>query len=746
MSLLITEEQAQQPEVIALKEQLAFYEEKVANDQISSRSQESFAVPYIGEDYTAPDWSNSTEKGCTSEVETVDEIADFAAGYSCEIIPSITIGTSFTQRPQYPFPSLYKNSSLAVQNKRDMELQQAKIDNWFDQDRIPGATVHGNVSSPDVLANTVWTLRGTPEEREAAAYENDLGVNDADVGDDATDVFEAAVHYLAKNWTIWITNPTALKAINKLIAMFVANVIDDDALRFKFQFIDPILIAVPETRTTNVKHWDFYPETLPEKYPRQPFDEEFRDDDVISWLQVANGSPFSRLKPYTAHQSNFKVTNTLFTKTDAFSKDNLDDAMAEGRVFVCDFKEYHEANIKPGPGVGAYLYSPIAMFAVPKSGGALKTIAIQATQDTPQNRVEKVLWRNFNRQQADKPLSEILTPKSNYWAWQQMKSIFMTMYAGSNVVDHLSTHVYLYPVPISLYRNIPDHHPLTALLEPHLMSLVANNHAGIFSEVGFPDPVNEEYGDGTTGLLSGLPEKVSGWTGETFVEETVKRANWYDFKANSTPLDRKTDTDFSAIEDFPLHDDSAIFPVMKEWVENYLSLYYSNDTDVIQDHEVQAFCAELTDKVSGFPASLASIAELVDMVTRIIYWMSNNHALEAVLSCQKLAPFGYFSNWVPRANSRRTEMDWLNTLPPLNMGLATFCGSRIFVDLPVDWHRSLGKYPHGQFMHDPRVYPHLNKFQQKLKEVDEKIKTKNSSRRWEYNLMRPSTMTCSPWN
>ena len=329
------------PEVIAFREAVAVFDAKIANDQISSSTQESFAVPYIGE-YTPPDWSYSEEKGCTAEVGTVDEIADLAAGYSCDGA-SITIGTSFTQRDQYPFPTLYHNASASVQSERDQELIQARVDNWFDDVLISGAWVHGNVSSPDVLKNTVWTLRGTAEERAATARENHMGVNDADVGDDATDVFEAFVHYFNKNMLLFIFNPSILSKVTDLIEIFIANAFDDDLFRLKFQFIDPILLAVPETRTNNIEHWNFYPDDLPNKYPKQPFHDEFRDDDVMSWLQVAHASPFSRLKPYTSHQSNFKVTNSIFRKTDAFASDNLDTAMAQGRVFVCDFKEYHDA-------------------------------------------------------------------------------------------------------------------------------------------------------------------------------------------------------------------------------------------------------------------------------------------------------------------------------------------------------------------------------------------------------------------
>lgn len=730
------------PELLAFNEAVALFDAQNQNCE-NVGSSDDFAVPDISE-YTAPDWSGSEEVGCTAEIE-VQDLGAVGAGYSCKPL-QLTIGTAYTQKEEYPFPSLYHNASSDVQAQRDAELNQAKIDNWFDDVRIPGAWVHGNVGSPDVLENMVWTLRGTPEARAARGREHHMGVNDADVGEDATDVFEAAIRYFQKNIWLFIRYPSFLAKMTALIRLFVENAFDDDLFRVKFQFIDPILAAVPQVNTKNIEDWNFYPDCMEESYPKQPFDSEFRNDDVVAWLQVAYATPYSRLKPLRSPQSNFKVTNNMFKAIDGFQNDDLNDAMADGRVFVTDFKEYHKANTNPGPHNGAHFYAGIAMFAVPKNGGDLKTIAIQPTQHTPKNRIERTAWRTLNLQDPDKPLSEILTPKSNHWAWQQTKLAFMSMYAISNVIDHLSTHVYLYPLPISLYRNIPNHHPLTALLEPHMMSLVANNHAGIFSEVGFPDPLHMGYGDGTTGLLSGLPSRVSGWTGETFVEETVRQAGTYDFVRDSTPLNRNSDTQFQKIAEFPLHDDEGTLPIIRQWVDDYVRLYYDSDADVLMDHEVQSFCAELEDKVAGFPGELGSKEELVDMLARVIYWMSTNHTLEALLSCQKFAPFGYFSNWLPRKNSKRTEQDYLNTLPPLNYALASFCGSRIFVDLPTDWHRSLGKYPHGQFMHDPRVYPHLENFQRRLLALDEGIKDKNKNRRWEYSLMRPSTMTCSPWN
>ncbi len=681
----------------------------------------------------------------TAEVKHVGNIVAVGKGY-CD--GQASIGTSYTQLPAYPFPKLYHRSDDLEKSLRNQELEKAKIDNWFEDSVMPGAVVHANVSSPDVRQNSIWTLRGTPAQRENFAHENDLGVDDAHPAEDAIDFFEALFPYFEKNWPIWAANPRALSNISRLLSLLVENALDgSNPDQVKLGLVDHILILVPATRTNCVDHWDFYPD-IGNKYPKQPFDEEFRDDDVIAWLQVAAGSPYSRLKPYIKHQDNFQVTNEHFRQTDDFKDDDLDQAMAEGRVFVVDFKEFHPANTKPpaNDSDGGRLFTPIAMFAVPKTGGPLKTIAIQSTQHTPQSTQERLLWKYLNIQDANKPLSDILTPGSDYWSWQMTKNLFMSMYAICNVVDHLSTHFFLGSIPISFYRNIPKQHPLTALLETHFMSLVTNNHLGVFWEVGTANA--ESYGRTDHGLLSGMANKMTGWTGETFIEETVRLAGTYHFVEGSTPLDRSKDTQFSAIEDFPLHDDEGIYPVIEKWVRNYINLYYRNDSDVQKDHELQAFCHEVVNnsKVNGFPESLSTVEELIEMLTRLIFWMTNNHALEATLSAQKFAPVGYWSDRVPRNDETKLELDWFNILPPINVGMAVFCASRIFVDLPREWHRSLGKYPKGQFMHDQRVYKHLDTFQQELVALDDHIKDKNQSRRWAYNLKRPSTMTVSPWN
>lgn len=673
------------------------------------------------------------------------------------VLPNLGTGSPGSEDGVFPFPRIYKRATAEQQSRRDDELAQAKLNNFYNDTALPGAVIHGNPHhSQEALANGSWEVRGTEEERSQHAREDNLGLDDSNAGEDSIDMYESMFYYLEKNCELWATNDGAVTNVQQLLTVLTDAVLSDVGVA-RITMVDPVIAFAPASRPNDIKYYDFYPEAFPQRYPKQPFDQDFRDDDVVAWVQTAHSSPFHRLKPYTEHLNNFSVTNEHFRRTEAFQNDDLDQAMADGRVFIVNYADFNEFNLRtPSPGSqGARLYTAMALFAVPKHSDGLKVVAIQSTQDTPRDEAERRAWKENNTQDADRPLSDILTPADDYWSWQMAKTLFLSMYAMSSVVDHLSMHVYLGAVPVGFYRNIPRQHPLSALVLPHMHGLVGNNWGGIFgspsSDIAMDAAVPRDdtrFGRGDRGILTGAIERVSGWSGQTFLDAAVKISKRYEFVEHSTPEDRNQNKRFSAIGDFPLLDDSGIYPILKEWVSNYLKLYYRNDADVVHDHELQAFCYETANdgQVKGFPAALNSIDDMIDMVTRLIYWMSNNHALEATLSCIKLAPLSYWSDRVPRNDEVKQESDWFDIMPPINVGLGIFCASRLFVDLPRDWFRSLGRYPEGNFMHDRRIYTHLETLQQRMMGLEAEIAEKNEARRWPYSMMRPSTMTCSPWN
>ncbi len=660
-----------------------------------------------------------------------------------------TIGGATGELPKFPSSSLPQHSDNSALTARQDEIVEAQNVNWFAYDKLDGAVVHGNMEAQDLLDNTKWMLKGTDEERAQHAHEDDFGVDDAHPGENAIDIYEAVPQYVAKNFLAFIEAPNIISALLRMLALIFENIFNGDFSQLKFEIIDPVLIGLPARKALNEEELNFFPDD-DQRYPKPTYYHDYRDDDLMGWLQVAPMAPlYKHLSLYTEHLTNFPVTNEMFKQVSHFRQDDLEQAMLDKRVFIANYNNFHPQTTaeKPNQAYGATLNAALALFAIPKNGGSLKIIAIQPTQN---NQPSNFLWwlnRTFGVNDNNNPWSRILTPADDYWTWQMAKNTVTTMSSMSGVVDHLSTHLYLGPIPIAFYRNIPSHHPLAALLDTHLMSLVGNNFTGIFKDVG-TNFSSVDFGDGYHGLLTGAISNLSGFSSESFVNATVARAQEYHFIEDSTPLDRSQDDDYAKIQDYALHDDNQILPIIKRWVGNYLSLYYSNDTDVINDYELQGFLSETTNlgQVNGFPDNATSIDELVDITSRIIFWMSTNHALDRFPSFSTIGSLGYYSSRVPGPGEVHNKNDWLNICPTINAGLALFVFSRIFVDLPTDWHRSLGKYPQGQFMQDQRIYSHLTKFQDELKALDDEIKTKNEARRWGFDLRMPSTITVSPWN
>lgn len=669
--------------------------------------------------------------------------------------PSFIGGNTIYTAP-FPTPSLPQNTSGSDLAARQEELNVAATNNYFNFSALPGGIgVHGNMQSPDVNLNSPWRIRvsGIPEGTVIndpskltipAGREDDFGVDDADPGEDSIDIAEPLIRYIEKNWWALLTSysniPDAIQKLTQVVQDLLKIIVDSNGNpnNIKAEIIDPILLLLPVVKPKTRELADYFPRQVAADYRhyiKPDWAGDFRNDDVMGWLQVAPSTPiYDHLQPYTQHQSNFPINDVLFRKAKGFENDSLDRAMREKRLFIADYKAV-EGNIKKRPtgtgyDYGANLYMPIALFAVPRgSDKNLKIIAIQPTQDAS---------------------SQIMTPADDYWSWQKAKNVVTTISSFSAVIDHLGTHVFLGRIPVGFYRHIPQQHPLRSIIEPHLMSLVTNNYSGIFAEVqtgAATDPFATPY----NGLLTGIFDKAAGISSLGFVNETLRRASDLDFITHSTPISKKERRKgpYKKIVDHPLYDDDINMPVIQRWVKGYINLYYKSDSDVSNDTELQAFLSYTANEgaVKSFPSSAYSKAELIDVVSRIIYWTSVNHSLDRLSSFVELGSLGYFGSLpTPTPAWENTIHDWFAVLPPVNVGLANFSFSRIFVDLPKKWHRSLGKYPTGHFQHDPRVYRHLKRFQNQIKKVDQKLINKNKQRRWGYEVHMPSYLTMSPWN
>jgi arachidonate 15-lipoxygenase len=214
------------------------------------------------------------------------------------------------------------------------------------------------------------------------------------------------------------------------------------------------------------------------------------------------------------------------------------------------------------------------------------------------------------------------------------------------------------------------------------------------------------------------------------------------FRESMLPLALKARgvDDLQALPHYPYRDDALLlWNATRQWVADYVGLYYPNDSDVAQDHELAAWSAEITSneggrlKGIGQDGKIHTREDLIDTLTLVIHTCSVQHAAVNFpqYDLMSYAPAMPLASYRPAPTSKQggTAADYLAMLPPLKMAefqmeLAYLLGSV--------YYTTLGDYRPGHFQ-DTRTQAPLAAFQQRLTEIGKTIRTRNASRRpYEY--------------
>ena len=81
-------------------------------------------------------------------------------------------------------------------------------------------------------------------------------------------------------------------------------------------------------------------------------------------------------------------------------------------------------------------------------------------------------------------------------------------------------------------------------------------------------------------------------------------------------------------EDYFYHTDGQqIHSALHNYVKRIVSLWYANDTDVVEDWELREFITEVHSNIpAGFPLAVSSKQALVDLLTEVIFRASAGHS------------------------------------------------------------------------------------------------------------------------
>jgi arachidonate 15-lipoxygenase len=427
------------------------------------------------------------------------------------------------------------------------------------------------------------------------------------------------------------------------------------------------------------------------------------DDAFFAWQQVAGATPIT-LRGIDALPGNFPLDAATYARA-LGGADQLDQALAEGRLFLVDYALFDGLPMGTSDGMEKYLWAPLALFAR-LADGHLHPVAIQTGQQPG-------------------PANPIWTPADGV-AWRMAKTAVQTAEMNMNgVVAHFGLcHAVAEAFICITHRQLAPAHPLLHLLGPHFHYTLAVNETARTSLVS---------AGGTQEVLQ------SGTLAGNFV--VINRAlaglRFDGIGARAEFAARRVD-DPARLPNYPFRDDGVpIADALGRWAEAYVRVYYADDAAVAADAEVQGWAAELGGPggFGGMPA-LDSIAALAGFVGDMLWRLTGYHAVinyggwdyAAWAPGMPSAAFG------PGPRAGASEADWMAMLPPLDVANRLL---ELMHTLRTIRINRLGDYPLGHFL-DRRVHEALAALGSELEAIGAATAARDAARPWSFPFLHPT--------
>lgn len=449
----------------------------------------------------------------------------------------------------------------------------------------------------------------------------------------------------------------------------------------------------------------------------------FQDDSEFARLRVQGPNCMLITAVGDTLPANFPLSPAKYSAV--VNGDTLAAALADGRLFLLDYKPLEVLDPGTYGTMAKYVWQPMALFAVPPGGSSLIPVAIQCGQDP----IDYAIF-------TPSPVADKI------WGWEMAK--FVVQVADGNFHElfaHLArTHLVIEAFAVATHRHLAEVHPIWALLVPHFEGTLFINEQAATSLIAAGGPIDHIFaGTITSSQLAAVDARLA-----------------FDFHGKMLPADlaaRGVGVD-STLEDYPYRDDALlVWNVIHEWARQYVDLYYAHDADVVADTELAAWatCLAGEAKIKGF-GPVTTRAQLTEICTMVIFTASAQHA--AVNFPQKdimaFAPAVTGAGWQAAPNGQRghDKTGWLAMMPPMALALEQL---NVLELLGSVHYRPLGDYrsnafPYPLWFQDPRVTETegpLAWFQAALADVEAEIAARNAERMQPYPYLQPSLIPTS---
>ena len=449
----------------------------------------------------------------------------------------------------------------------------------------------------------------------------------------------------------------------------------------------------------------------------------FQDDSAFARLRVQGPNCMLIAAVGNALPANFPLSAAQYAAV--VNGDTLAAALADGRLFLLDYKPLEILDPGTYGSLAKYAWQPMALFAVPPGGSSLVPVAIQCGQDP-----------------ADYPIFTPSPAADKLWGWEMAKLVVQVADGNYHeLFTHLArTHLVIEAFAVATHRHLAEAHPIWALLLPHFEGTLFINEAAATSLIAANGPIDHIFaGTIASSQLAAVDARLA--------FDFYGKMPHADFAARGVGVD-------SALADYPYRDDALlVWDAIHEWARQYVDLYYAHDADVAADTELGAWAACLAGeaKIKGF-GPVTTRGQLADVCAMVMFTASAQHA--AVNFPQKdimaFAPAVTGAGWQAAPNGQRghDKTGWLAMMPPMALALEQL---NVLELLGSVHYRPLGDYrsnafPYPAWFQDPRVTTAegpLAWFQAALKGVEAEIAQRNAERMQPYPYLQPSLIPTS---
>jgi len=448
----------------------------------------------------------------------------------------------------------------------------------------------------------------------------------------------------------------------------------------------------------------------------------FRQDTTFAQQRLSGTNPMELTNVLALNyrlRDKIAITNEIFRAVVGDVGETLNSAIRSGSMFVTDYGALDNLT----PQAGRFLTSPIALYFADRRNprSPLIPIAIQLGQVPG----ESLLCTPLDG--VDWTLAKIVAQMAEFTIFE--------------LIRHLGqTHLALEPIALATARELAQNHPLHVLLQPHFELTMAIN--------AFADQVLINPGGGVDLILPGLLESSLNLTNQA-VSEMFSNFSDFAFRNN---LRLRGVNDREQLRNFPYRDDGLlIWEALRDYVTQYVRIYYKTRGDVRQDVELQNWLQALRTPISdgglgvvSLPERLTNRNQLINLLTQIIFTAGPQHSAIAWLQddYSTFVPNMPGSIYQPLPNVKRTvsEADLSGFLPDTELTLVQL-QFLTAVGVKID-PKVFANFGDRSFQ-DPRAIRVLKMFQHRLEKIEEVIGRRNQRRGECYTGFLPSPMANS---